>query len=135
VAIKIPNVGEVLLLEELRAYLNTLTLRLFQNDYTPVDGSVIGNFTEATFDGYASQSLSDFAAAYLNASNKAEVDASLYIFLMTGAVTPNTIYGYYVTIGGTQVVYAERNPAGGQAMTGAGQIYPVYPRFTLASEA
>lgn len=133
-SIKVPNVGETLLLEYLRGYLNTLTLRLFQNNYTPVDGSVIGSFTEATFDGYAAIALTTFAAAYQNVSAKAETDAALAVFLMTGSTTPNTIYGYYVTIGSSQVIFAERNPLGGQLMSAVGDIYPVYPRFTLATE-
>src|SRR5437867_6622616 len=55
----VPDVGE-------RKFLNVaingvanedLTLKLYKNNYTPVEGSVAGDFTEATFTGYAAVTL------------------------------------------------------------------------------
>ena len=35
----------------------TIVLGLYQNDYTPVAGSVYADFTAATFSGYAAQNI------------------------------------------------------------------------------
>ena len=132
-AIKVPNTGEVLILQELIAYLNSLVIDLYQNNYTPVDTSLAADFTVATFDGYAQKTLDTFAAAFLNGNDKAETDHLLLTWVSTG-VTANTIYGYYVRTSGGLLVYAERNPTGGTLIDAIGESYSILPRFTLATE-
>lgn len=79
-------------------YLNTLTLRLYQNNYTPVVGSVLADFTEANFKGYTGQSLTDFGGVYENASHNAESDSGVHTFTYISASSgssSNDIYGWY----------------------------------------
>lgn len=87
-------------------------LRLFQNDYDPLESMDVADFTEADFDGYAAQTITAFEAAYKGEDGYATVYADgLYQFDCTGDTTPNTIYGYYVVgdPGGTPfLAFAER---------------------------
>lgn len=46
-----------LLVNKAGTNLANLTLRLFKNDFTPTETSVVGDLTEATFTGYAAISL------------------------------------------------------------------------------
>lgn len=134
-AIKVPNGGELLLLDALLTYLGTLTLRLYKNNYTPVDASVAGDFTEANFDGYAGIALSSWGTPATDGSGNALVQHDTLIFQPTGSGVSNTIYGYYVTEPGGAIVYAELNPAGGQVVGTPADLYPVVPRFSLTSAA
>lgn len=133
-SIKIPNSGEVLVLQALVSYLNTLTLHLYQNDVTPTDAWTIASVVEATFPGYAAVVPGTFGAAFTNSANQAESDAALVTFTSTGASPANTIFGYYLTNPAGALVYAERNPLGGQLIDAAGQSYPVLLKFTFETK-
>lgn len=112
---------------------DNVVLRLYKNNVTPpVDGDVVGNYTEADFGGYASQVLSVFPASSW-VSPRATTTAAAQVFTATGA-SANTIYGYYVTDSGGLLVYAERNAAGGVVIGSAGQTYTVTPVMTLRDE-
>lgn len=119
------------LLEDSKTDRNTWNLHLYINNHTPTDGDDVTDYTEATFGGYASIPLASWGAAFLNAANIAESDEILRTFTCTGAPLTNTVYGYYVTDSGGNLVGAELNPAGGTPITAAGQVYPVWPRVTL----
>lgn len=115
--------------------LHNAQLCLFKNNYSPVDATVLGDLTEADFDGYARITLSTWSAAALDGSNKASSAIASQTFTMSApAATPNTIYGIYVLTAGGALLYAERNPAGGITMNTAGQTYSYLPRFTGKSE-
>lgn len=117
-------------LEQRRTYLNTLTLRLFANNITPADTDVVGDYTEATFTGYAAIATVSWGAAYLNANNIAQIDEIVRTFTQTGTTVVNNIYGYYLTAPGGALVFAERNPAGPIAMAATGATYSVQCRMT-----
>ena len=117
------------------ALLDGAKLRLYKNNYTPVNGSVLGDFTVANFDGYAEINLAAWSAAALDANNKAATAMASQTFTMTApAATPNDIYGIFVVTAGGVLLYAERNPAGPITMNTAGQTYSYLPRFTGISE-
>lgn len=133
--LKIPYTSSLLFQDVISTnLLDGLTIKLFQNDYTPVNTSVAGDFTVATFDGYSNQTLSGFSAAALNVDNKAQTVGDLVTWTKTAGATSNTIYGYYVVTGGGALVYAERNPAGGVLVNTTGQTFSVLPRFTYKGE-
>lgn len=93
------------------AKLAVLQLRLFKNNYTPVNGSVNADFTEADFDGYAEISLVSWDDPFIGGDGKAKIEHPTQTFTDTGNTTPNDIYGYYVTYvisGTTYVLMAER---------------------------
>jgi hypothetical protein len=69
-------------------------LNLYQNNHIPTPGDVVGDYTVATFDGYA-------AVVYKASSGPYRWPDGSYgpfqvcSFPMTAATTPNTIYGCY----------------------------------------
>jgi len=114
--------------------LESAELCLFKNDYTPIATTVLADFTEADFDGYARIVLSGWPAAALDANDKASTELAAQTFTKSGAVTANTIYGVFVLDDVGNLLYAERNPAGGVVINTAGQTYSYLPRFTDKSE-
>ena len=104
-----PDEGELWLLEEIQtaAILNGQNLRLFKNNITPSSISVIGDFTEADYSGYAGVTTVSFASA-TEVSNKAQItDAAARGFTHNGGGTANTVYGYYYESGSGKLILAE----------------------------
>lgn len=104
----VPDVGEVLLLGYMlnKVEPTEVKLHLYTNDYTPVEGSVVGDFTEAVAAGYAAIELA--GASWTIATDTGVTTASYaqQTFTFTAA---STNYGYYVTNNdGSQVLWAER---------------------------
>jgi hypothetical protein len=133
----VPDVGELYMLDRIRAALNAPVitfLRLYQNNYTPVQGSVLADFTEATFSGYAQLAVTDFGAA-ATVSNKAKIIcAAAKVFSHSGGATSNTIYGYHVVyLGAPTILYAERF-ASPIVMAVSGDVISITPALTLNSE-
>lgn len=105
----VPNEGELDLLTILRAEL-TPVLRLYKNNYTPVAGSVLADFTQADFSGYPAGGIAlTYAAAATNGSGQAAMAADEEVFEHDGGGTANTVYGYYIVNTGTnKVIKAEK---------------------------
>jgi len=134
-ALKVPELSTIPLLDALQAnYLDTCVLRLYSNNHTPTDADVVGDYTECTFPGYAPINMNVWTSAVLNADDKAEIEEPIQTFTAGAIVTPQDVYGIYVTDAGGDLVYAELNPAGVVVMSVAGQTYSYLPRVTLASE-
>lgn len=85
-----------------------VTLRLYQNNYTPISTSVLADFTIATFSGYADETPS-FGSATPISGVMTITDSSQRNFTHNTGGTSNTVYGYYVvdTLAG-KVLWAER---------------------------
>lgn len=126
--------GSVKVLQQLKTYLRTLKIRLFKNDWNPGPADDVADYTEANFDGYAAKDVDQFGDAFLNGDNKAESDDIVRTWTCTGNVTPNTIYGYYITNPAGDLIWAERNPAGGFVVNANGITYSVLPRITLTHD-
>ena len=107
-ALLVPDVAEVLLLSYA---LNKVTagdvkLHLYTNDYTPVEGFVIGSFTECTATGYGAITLTGSSWTIATATGTTTASYAQQTFTLTSA---STDYGYYITNNGaTQVLWAER---------------------------
>ena len=84
-AIKVPNVGEIALLDRLRENLNVTAvhMHLFKNNHTPADGDTIADYTFADFDGYAFKTLAAFTFPILSAG-KAFTTEATQVWLCTG---------------------------------------------------
>lgn len=100
-------------LEYIKAGLETemdSALRLFKNDYTPVAGAVVGNFTEADFDGYGGADLDNTQwgapSVVANVAQMIHNDTFTFTHDATGAA--QVIYGYYVVNSDTVLEFAER---------------------------
>lgn len=131
-AIVVPNAFEVLVLNWILKTEN-LSLRLYSNNYTPVEGSTLAAFTEVIGGGYAAKTL--IAANWTNTAG--DPSFGLYAqqtFSFTGPTSaPSTIYGYYVVDAANVVRWAERFPGANVPFTPvAGSSIRITPRFEAA---
>lgn len=132
-----PNEGELELLDKmLKDALSVdenYLLKLYNNDYTPVQGSTGTNFTAATFTNYATKTLvrGSWGAA-TTVSNKASSTYATAQVWTCGA-TGDTVYGYWVE-GATsgKVFFAERF-ASAKTLADTDTL-TITPVFTLNSE-
>jgi hypothetical protein len=94
---------------------------LYANNYTPVGGSVLANFTETAMANYAVQTLTGANWTFATVSNvvTASYPQLTYVFTAGG----ETVFGYYVTDNAvTKVLWAEKfatsytPPGGGGAL-------------------
>jgi len=80
-------------------FLNTADsyVHLFKNNFTPDPSSILTDFTEATFTGYAAvQVNSKFATPYKVIDGEYQTDSTPFTFTCTGG-SPQTCYGWYLT--------------------------------------
>ncbi len=134
-SLKVPYASSLFFADTVRiGLLDGASLCIFKNDYTPINTTVLADLTEANFDGYARITLDSWTSAFLNADNKAEVDETTRTFTVSGVSTPNTVYGAFVLDGSGNLLYAERDPAGGHLLNTVGQTWSYFPRFTFRSE-
>jgi hypothetical protein len=104
-ALMVPNVGEREILTRALTYEGS-KLKLYTNDYTCTETSVIGDFTEATVVGYAHKTLATGTWVVSTATNITTASYAEQEFLPTTAVS---CYGYMVSNSvGTVLIYAER---------------------------
>jgi hypothetical protein len=96
----------------------SMKLRLYSNNLTPDNTKVVGDFTEATFAGYAAVSL-NFSADAVVTAHVANDSADAVTFTIT-AGTQN-IYGWYVTnAAGTVLYFSQRDANAPVGMSSAG---------------
>jgi len=128
------NVGEELMLKLLcnksGVALRDMSLRLFKNDYTPVEGSVVGNFTIADFTGYASITLG--TADWTITPGAPTAAACVQKTFTSSAGSQNQpIYGYYlVTVIDEVFVAGERFTDGPYTIVNNGDTIKVTPNLT-----
>ncbi|MBA7593001.1 hypothetical protein ES708_35209 [subsurface metagenome] len=105
----VPDVGEVLLLSYALNKIapgDVLKLKLFKNDYIPVEGSVVGEFIEADTAGYTAIELAKADWTIESAVGVTTAEQPQKTFTLTGA---GSHYGYYITDeAGTGLLWAER---------------------------
>ncbi len=136
-ALIVPNVGEVELLNKmLKAQLQTnenYTLKLYSAVSPALDeDSVAGDFTEASFGGYAAKTL--LRANWNTATTVSDKATSTYNAAQTWtASSAQTILGYYV-LGATSgvLLWAESFPSA--VAVAVSDIVSVTPKLTLNSE-
>jgi hypothetical protein len=108
-ALMVPNVGEVEIFTRTLTYEGS-KLKLYTNDYTCTETSVIGNFTECSVAGYAHKTLTGTVSGgtwvVSTATNITTASYAEQEFLPT---TATSCYGYMVTnSAGTTLIWAER---------------------------
>lgn len=137
-ALYTPNQGELELLDKmLKDPLVTdenYILRLYQNNYTPDDSSVVGSFTEASFTTYAAVTLTRSGwNSGVTVSNKAESSYGSAPLAWTCGATGNTIYGYYVSGATSTVVLWAEKFATSRVLANA-DVLQLTPKMTLNHE-
>jgi hypothetical protein len=134
-SLKVPFAGSLKLLTAIiTSSLSTAILRSYSNNHVPADGDVAATYTENTYPGYAGIALNAWSIPALDGSNKASTNMPSQVWTGGAIITPQNIYGVYVTDAGGNLLYAELNPAGVVSMAVAGQTYAYTPVFTLKSE-
>lgn len=139
-AIVIPSEGQIEILKRVlygNAGAENLSLRLFSNNYTPVVGSVLANFTEATFTGYAAITLtsSQSGGTWAVPTNSSSLSQSTYGTTATWtATTDQTIYGWYLVGVSSNKVYAAQAFGAGKPLVGASSDQlSIIPKLQLQS--
>jgi len=87
----------------------TLQLRLFINDYTPLQTSTNASFTEAAGGGYALKTLTATLWTITPANDPSDAVYPIQTWTFTGELTATaTAYGYFITKTDGTLIYAER---------------------------
>ena len=102
-ALVAPTEGKIRMLQSIcnNVASEALTLGLFTNNYTPVAGSILSNFTACTITGYAAIALTP--ATWVTSGNPITYPQQTFTF--TGGFGA-TIYGYYI-YGASKCYWAE----------------------------
>lgn len=131
----VPNNGEG---DALSYFVNksapeNLVLKLFSNDYTPVEGSVVGDFTEATFTGYSAKTLAGASWTVVEGA-PSEASYAEQSFTSSAGSQNQNIYGYYlVRATSGRIAYAERFTGAGVPynIANSGDVIKVTPKITF----
>lgn len=130
------NVGELELLDKmLKDALfddEDYILKLFTNDVTPNQSSVVGTFVEANFTGYSTKTLTRAGwSAASTIANKAQSNYPQQSW--TCGSTGNTVYGYYLIGSNSNVLlWAERFDSPRVLVNT--DVLNITPVFTFTSE-
>jgi len=86
-----------------------LTLKLYTNNYTPLDTSVAGDFTEASGGGYAAATLTMGSWTVATGNDPSDAVYAEQTWTFTGALTASaTIYGYFIVDDDGTLILAEK---------------------------
>jgi hypothetical protein len=130
--LNVPDVGENKMVEAIvnKTAPENLVLRLFQNNITPSDTDTHTTYTEATFTGYASITLT---GASWGAGSAGTTTYAQQTFTRTSTGAGQTIYGYYVTqLTSGVLMWSERDGAGPFTITNNGDTVKVTPTLTAS---
>lgn len=119
-AMMVPHDGQVQLLTDLLGggSLEAWTLKLFQSNTTPADTDTTGTYTEATFTGYSSKTLTrSVSGSTWNTPTETGSTINSTDAISTygssaqswSATSVQTVYGYYIVgATSTKLMFAER---------------------------
>jgi hypothetical protein len=136
-AIVLADVGADIIL---KAYFNNswaaggknLTLKLYTNNYTPLDTSVAGSFTEASGGGYAAKTLSNGSWTVTVGNDPSDAVYAQQTFTFTGELSgAASVYGYFVVDADGVLLLAEKF-AYSFTPRYNGETLKVTPRFQLS---
>jgi hypothetical protein len=86
-----------------------LTLKLYTNNYIPLDTSVAGDFTEASGGGYSAATLANGSWTVDTGHNPSDAVYAEQTWTFTGALSASaTIYGYFVVDADGTLILAEK---------------------------
>lgn len=132
-ALLVPTVGEDKLLEFAlgKSTPGDQTLKLYVNNYTPVDGSVAGSFTEMSTHGYAAKTLTKASWTVAQAGGVATGTYAAQTWTFTAAAVV-TVYGYYIVDSTTGILLWAELFNSGKAIQYAGDQIVITPTITLS---
>ena len=129
-ALLFPVTGENIALEYIvnKDAPENLVLVPYKNNYTPVDGSTVANFTAAT--DFADNDVTLAGANWDAAASGTITATTTTTFSVTAGTPTETIYGYFMkrAVGG-ELVYAERF-ATAYTLANVGDKVKIKPKIT-----
>lgn len=127
------NEGLSIVLNQLSAWAtanNFMELRLFKNDFIPAVDSVIGDFVEANFSGYAAVILNSWVNIFGEPDGKRGIQDDPHTFVCNSLSSLNEIYGYYIVNNDEgRLMFAQRADGDPVPIEGVGDSYTVKPRI------
>lgn len=127
----VPDVSELLMLQYIvnKAAQENQVLKLYKNDLTPSDSTVIGNLTESTEAGYAAVTL---VGATWTTTQSLGVSTAAYSERTFTFTTAANVYGYYV-VGASSgtLLWVERFSGAPFQLPNSGGEISVTPQITL----
>lgn len=133
----VPDEGEVALLEIIKADWNVPLgprIFLFINDYTPAAADTFASYVLATFPGSEVEHRLNAWGAVATVGGIATMSHPTVTWTRSASGPSQTVYGIVVVDELNEVLYAERNPAGGIPMASIGDSYNYTPIFRLFSQ-
>ena len=130
-ALLVPNAAEDVMLQNIlnKTAPQNGVLKLYMNNYTPVEGSTEANFTEASGFGYTSVTLPG-ASWVITQGNPTSASYPQQTFTFTGAL--GNVYGYYITqVTSGFILWAERFTDGPYNIVNNGDQIKITPVVTL----
>jgi hypothetical protein len=111
----------------------TLVMRLFKNDFTPLETSVVGDLTVADFTGYADATLAS-GDWTLSGTSPNLATAAVKTFTSSAGSQNQDIYGWYlVTATDNELIVAERFSDAPKNIANNGDAISVIARLTAAN--
>lgn len=109
-------------------FAQAMTLRLFTNNYTPIETTTEAAVTEAVGNGYTAKPLAG-GSWTISGSSPTQAAFAQQIFTFTGAL--GNVYGYYVTRDSdSKLMFAEKFTDGPYNIVNNGDQIKVTPQFT-----
>lgn len=127
----VPDVGENLLLAHAlnKTAPENLTLKLYKNNVTPGESDTAGTYTEATFTGYASVTLTG-SNWTITSGNPTSAAYPQQTFQSSANQTLETIYGYFVVGASSGTLYWAEKFSSSQPVQNNNDTIRVTPIFT-----
>jgi hypothetical protein len=128
----VPDLGEaqLLIMALQKATVETQTLKLFVNNYTPVEGSIASNFTEMSTCGYAAKALTRASWSIASAAGVTTASYPQQTWTFT-AGGPTTVYGYFIIETTSTVILWGELFASSQVIQNTGDQILLTPKITL----
>ena len=128
--LNVPDVGENIALENFvnKSAPQNPVLRLYQNNITPADSDTAGTYTESTFTGYASITLT---GASWNAASAGSIAYSAQQTITCSGASSQNVYGYYITqVTSGTLMWSERDASAPFAIANIGDAVKITPAIT-----
>lgn len=113
--------------------LNGAVVRLFKNNLIPDQTTVLADYEEADFTGYAESSAVVWESAFTDILGQGHVLGDLKTFAQTAVTVTCTVYGWYL-VNGTTLLAGNRFDVA-QPMNAIGNAVNVVPSFELKGAA
>jgi hypothetical protein len=109
-------------------------VRLFSNNHTLGETDLIGAFTQATYGGYADQTLAGGTDGGINGNDRDQFNYTTLTFQATSSSgLPQTLYGYVVIDSGATVALYGENFSPSVTLSASGDGFTVTPTLETGS--